>query len=124
MFGFLEHGENLVIGDFRRPQQRPGVDAVPCLEQPLFDGDGAEQQFIAEPIVTRLRWAAPFDNRTPGPATRQTSQTLSFAPREGVMLAVTGTRAPSMAGSFSNPTTPRTFCHQAGDWEAISSEDK
>ena len=40
------------------------------------------------------------------------------------MLAVTGTRAPSMAGNFSKPTTPKTFCHHEGDWEAISSEDR
>ena len=29
------------------------------------------------------------------------------------MLAVTGTRARSMFGVFSNPTTPRTPCHQS-----------
>jgi hypothetical protein len=40
------------------------------------------------------------------------------------MLAVTGTLAAPMAGNFSKPTTPKTLCHQAGDWEAISSEDK
>ncbi len=73
---------------------------------------------------TRLCLTAPFDSRTSGPATRQTSQRLPFTLREGVMLAVTGTRAPPMAGGFSNPTTPKTFCHQAGDREAISSEDR
>ncbi len=34
------------------------------------------------------------------------------------MLAVTGTCAAPMAGSFSKPTTPKTFCHQEVDCDA------
>lgn len=40
------------------------------------------------------------------------------------MLAVIGARAPSMMGSRSNPTTPRTLRHQEGDWEAIWPDDR
>jgi hypothetical protein len=34
------------------------------------------------------------------------------------MLAVTGMRARSMLGGFSNPTTPSTPCHHDADCEA------
>ena len=40
------------------------------------------------------------------------------------MLAVTGTRARSMFGALSNPTTPRTPCHQDEDLDATSFEDR
>jgi hypothetical protein len=40
------------------------------------------------------------------------------------MLAVTGTRARSKFGVLSNPTTPRTPCHQDEDCDATSFEDK
>jgi hypothetical protein len=54
-------------------------------------------------------------------ATRHTSQ-MSFTPNTGVILAATGIRTPSIAGGFPNPTTPKTFCHHAGDWDASCSD--
>ena len=58
--------------------------------------------------------------RSDAPETRQTSQRLSAAPSEGVMLAVTGTGLRSRRGGFAKPTTPNTCCHQEGARAAIS----
>jgi hypothetical protein len=48
---------------------------------------------------------------------------LSLEPNEGVMLAVTGTRAGSSRGGFSKPTTPKTLLHHDSDRMASSSEE-
>jgi hypothetical protein len=58
------------------------------------------------------------------PATRQTSHIgLAALSSAGVMLAVTGTGAPSIEGGLSYPTTPSTPCHQADGRELSSRED-